>query len=153
MKTNIPSVIDIINKYSIEAPVNILAIAKELDIKLEPVDLGSQIAGSITKNSDSKYIIRYNTRDNEYRQRFTIAHELAHFLLHKASIGDGIQESPLYRSGLSSTMEKQANRLAANILMPRSLVDKLMAEESNNIDIVANRLNVSKKALEILLDK
>lgn len=41
-------------------------------------------------------------------------------------------------------MERQANRLAANILMPRILVDKLMSQYKGDITLVAKKLQVSQ---------
>lgn len=149
------SKIDIIEKYSKEAPVNLVGIANDFGIAIHASNLGSQVAGVIKKDDklggSSGYVILVNQNDAPYRQRFTIAHELSHFILHKFFIGDGIQEDPLYRSGLSNTMERQANRLAANILMPLSLVKQLLKDYNCDITVIAKKLEVSKKALEILL--
>lgn len=149
------SQLDIIQHHSKEAPVNIVGIANDFGITIKADNLSSQVSGVIKKdgvvNGIPKYTIIVNQNDNPYRQRFTIAHELAHFILHKFFIGDGIQEDALYRSGLSDAMERQANRLAADILMPENLVKKLMFEHNNDVSVVAKKLEVSKEALRILV--
>ena len=49
----------------------------------------------------SGYAIFVNKGDRyKTRQRFTIAHKIAHFILHREAIGDGIVDDALYRSGL-----------------------------------------------------
>jgi len=152
---NYKTVQEIFDKYSTSAPVKLIAIANDLGINVKTDDLGSQVSGVIKKDKNSGgasgYTIIVNNADNKRRQRFTIAHEIAHFLLHRQYIGDGIQEDPLYRSGLPTTMERQANKLAAIILMPKDLVDKLMIKYNNNKAEVANALEVSRQALEIWL--
>ena len=145
----------ILDLHSSQAPVNLQAIANDLGVNILHADLGEDIAGVVRKDlmfgGSSGYLILVNSRDGTNRQRFTIAHELAHFLLHKEYIGDGIKENALYRSNLSNSMERQANRLAANILMPRILVDKLMSQYKGDITLVAKKLQVSQEALKILL--
>ncbi|MES2272977.1 MAG: ImmA/IrrE family metallo-endopeptidase, partial [Chlamydiota bacterium] len=115
--------IDIIRKYQTKPPVNILGIAHELRIKVYrtkdwPDLLSGQIIKDEQRGGGSGYAIFINALHKLVRQRFTIAHELAHFILHKPSIGDGITDDALYRSGLSNRDEAMANQLAAEILMP-----------------------------------
>ena len=62
------------------------------------------------------------------RKRFTIAHEIAHFILHSDQLVRGDIEETLYRGGLSDRLETEANKLAADILMPLSLIEKLIGE-------------------------
>ena len=64
------------------------------------------------------------------RRRFTIAHEIAHFLLHRDKIGDQLSDDAMYRSSLSSDDERAANRLAADILMPMGLIQDYMRKLS-----------------------
>ena len=93
------------------------------------------------------------------RQRFTLAHEIGHMLLHRDRIGDGIVDDILYRSSLSDTLEAQANRLAADILMPYPLImEKLheyedIVDEERKYESVARDLEVSTTALKIRLGK
>ena len=90
-----------------------------------------------------------NEKPSSVRHRFTIAHEIAHFLLHKDLIGDGIQEDTLYRSGLSEQREVEANLFAANILMPCQLIEAAQDEGAESTEQLANKLDVSKIAISI----
>ena len=115
-------------KATIEAhqndfPIKVGAIAKGFGIDVKKSTLAAGISGEI-KETDEAVIIRINRHDAKERQRFTLAHEIAHFLLHRDRIGDGITDDILYRSGLSDAQEAQANRLAADIVMPWALIQE-----------------------------
>lgn len=148
--------LDILHKYYKSAPVDVHGIAKDLGINVLYAQLGDNISGAIKKDEmfggSSGYLILVNQAHHPNRQRFTIAHELAHYILHKDFIGDGVKDDALYRGGLSNVFEKQADKLAADILMPRRLVKELI-DKSQNVEIAAQQLQVSKQALEIFLGK
>jgi len=121
--------------------------------------MSTGVSGQIMKE-DGHYTIRVNRHEARERQRFTIAHELSHFFLHKAVIDsspDGIKDNVLYRSGEPERIEYEANRLAADIVMPMALVKKVLSEEFNGvvteatIESLAARFQVSKAAMEIRL--
>lgn len=141
-----------------EAPIKLHTIARALGLTVKSATLPVGISGEIRPNpkDPGTYIIRVNRHDSSKRQRFTVAHEIGHFLYHRDMIGAGIRDDVLYRSGLSNKMEAEANRLAADILMPRDLVDnKLEEAKAQGIeDIVcylADEFDVSEAAMKIRL--
>ena len=100
------------------------------------------------------YIIKVNRFEPKERQRFTIAHEIAHFLLHKDLIRNGVVDSVLYRSKLSSRVEAEANRLAADIVMPSDRVSEAvntfqLSMDAQGISSLADHFQVSKQAMTI----
>ena len=99
---------------------------------------------------ESGYAIYVNANHSETRRRFTIAHEIAHYVLHKNLIRDGIVDDPLYRSGLSSLIETEASRFATEILMPTHLIRAAIRKESS-ISKLAKQFAVSSKATAIRL--
>jgi Zn-dependent peptidase ImmA (M78 family) len=105
-------------------PVQVGSLAASLGLEVKIVALEPNISGEIrpSDTSQSGYKIRINRHEQKTRQRFTIAHEMAHYLLHRDRIGTGISDNVLYRSGLSNEIEWEANRLAAELLMPRVAV-------------------------------
>lgn len=110
-------------QFLLDEPVPINKLAKNLGIaEIRYENLNSDISGKLVRIGGGEYVMTINDNDIRRRKRFTVAHELAHFLLHKDKIGDGITENALYRSGLSTSLEVEANRLAADILMP---IDKI----------------------------
>lgn len=109
------------------APVDIKEIAKQKGATIKPYDLGEKISGMLlVKGSDG--IISYNPTESQVRQRFTIAHELGHFLLHKKTqdIFVDKQFQVHFRDENSTTgqdiQELEANAFAAAILMPKELL-------------------------------
>src|SRR3546814_15171584 len=74
------------------------------------------------RGGESGFAIYVNGSHPRVRRRFSIAHEIAHFALHRNLIGDGVTDDAMYSSNLSSAVEVQANRLAADILMPWHLI-------------------------------
>src|SRR3546814_3235070 len=65
------------------------------------------------RGGESGFAIYVNGSHPRVRRRFSIAHEIAHFALHRNLIGDGVTDDAMYRSNLSSAVEVQANRMAA----------------------------------------
>lgn len=151
------SPIDMIRKYQDICPVDVLGIAHELKIEVykatsnEIEFLSGKILKDPKRGGESGYAIFVNAQDNLFRQRFTIAHEIAHFILHKELIGDGLVDDALYRSGLSTKEEAMANKLAADILMPWHLLNSVMDDHINSIDQLAKIFHVSESAMSIRL--
>jgi len=147
--------LEIIKKHQSVFPVDVLKIAHEFKIKVYTSEGSRTLSGKIVKDAnlggESGYAIFVNSEDHLFRQRFTIAHELAHFLLHTDAIGDGIVEDALYRSGLSNKQESEANKLAADILMPWHLIFDQMSKGQKTIKDLADVFQVSESAMAIRL--
>lgn len=147
----------IIAKYQKKAPVNVVAIAGELGLNVwETRSLAPNISGKIFRDplngGFSGFSITVNTNESVLRKRFTVAHEIAHFLLHRRQLDEGeLVDDTMYRSGLSSTEEAQANKLAAQILMPHTLIESLIASGVRDVEGLANNLQVSIPAMRIRL--
>lgn len=143
----------VILKYQNEFPVKLGALAKELGVIVKSATLASNISGEI-REIDGIVTIKVNRHDVKARQRYTLAHEIAHFLLHRELLANGIQDDVLYRSSQSNVVESEANRLAADILMPIERVNLLISKHSADkqkgalYEAVACDLGVSVIALE-----
>src|SRR5690242_7840769 len=90
-----------------EAPVKLNAIAEHLGIPVYLSTLKPKISGLIEPDdtAPSRFRIKLNRHEIAERQRFTLAHEIAHYLLHRSLIGAGVVDDTMYRSGLSSRRE------------------------------------------------
>lgn len=135
-------------------PIRLPELARALGVPIKAATLGPGISGEIRPDGGEGFVIRINRHDPAKRQRFTVAHELAHYLLHRSEIGTGIEDDVLYRSELSDRREQQANRLAADILMPGDLLAEAReaAEEKGVGDVVlylADLFAVSEAAMRI----
>ena len=92
-------------------------------------DAGIDIVGGVDASTENAHI-SYDQKQDKYhlwvnqnhavsRQRFSIAHELAHYVLHRTELRTLGQ---LARAG-SSRLEQEADELAADILMPQGAVE------------------------------
>ena len=116
----------------------------------------NRVSGKIEKNDEhggeSGYAIYVNASHPPTRRRFTIAHEIAHFIRHQENIGDGVVEDALYRSAaFTSKMETEANELAADILMPWTLLNAKLQNGMTEIEELARYFEVSEQAMAIRL--
>lgn len=147
----------IISSAQSALPVKVGVIATSLGLTLKKASLAAGISGEI-KSDNGSFIIRVNRHDASTRQRFTVAHEIAHYLLHRDLIGDGIVDDILYRSSLSGSMEAEANRLAADIVMPWHLLNEFLRSNKTlsveqRMEKLALAADVSITAIKIRLGK
>lgn len=153
-----PNQLNLVKKYSDEYPVKVGELAQVLGLDVLRSVLQPKISGLIqpSKSAKSGFEIKVNKFEAPERQRFTLAHEIAHFLLHRDDIGDGITDSIMYRSNLTSRKEAEANRLAADIIMPSALVREEFRKSGGikNEAVafeLAERFRVSLPAMKIRL--
>lgn len=136
-------------------PVDVRALAARMGVDI--YNLGrAQYSGALTINENQAQAgIFVNPFDSETRQRFTIAHEIGHLILHSLYGGDRVDGKVYFRdtSMLGSTQEHQANRFAADLLMPAQLV--LLAKRQQGalatVEKLARVFVVSPQAMEIRL--
>lgn len=115
-------------------PIDIDAIIREQNVWVrEDATLHSDIIGKIGFEKD-RAIISISPQNNVYeaRRRFTLAHELGHYLLHaveKKEFVDRTEE--MYRSGSISRFEAEANHFAACLLMPAKALVNSVSDKIN----------------------
>ena len=149
---------NVIEHHQSGYPVKVGTIAKKLGISVKIASMAANISGQI-RLEDGQYVIRVNRYESRERQRFTIAHELSHFLLHRNLIDvseGGITDNVLYRSGQPNQVEYEANRLAADIIMPISKIEESLAAFNQEItepliETMAELFQVSNAAMAIRL--
>lgn len=150
-RTRIPSVI---SDLLLTAPVDVAEAARRLGLEIFESSLGEGISGAIMRDTstESGFVIYVDDSESYVRQRFTAAHEIGHFVLHKDRIGAGIEDNFMLRSsGMSNFMEAEANRFAADLLMPFPLIEKMVAKGHRTVDDLARVLGVSTVAMSIRL--
>lgn len=126
--------INIVEELNITVlPIPVDEIAQKRGIEIKPYDLGENISGVLFIDSN-KGTIGYNPKESKVRQRFTIAHELGHYELHKKSKDLFIDKefTVMFRDENSSLgeikKEQEANAFAAALLMP----EKFLLHEIRN---------------------
>ncbi len=143
----------------VSGPVDIEGLAKFLGLYLDmDAYLDPEISGQIELTSLGAYKISINKQDSGFRKRFTLAHEIGHYVLHRDLIGSGLDDNKAYRStnagNFSNTKikpwhETEANRFAARTLMPSDLTLRTYKANRQDINETAKALRVSKPAMEI----
>lgn len=137
----------IIDKLSIkEPPVPIEAVAKFFGIHIIYYPkFPDSISGTIIKDEDL-HAIGVNDTHPRVRQRFTIAHELGHYMMgHDTSkiLDDTFDKN--------SDQEKEANKFASEILMPLKILGDDINKKPCDIPTLAKRYEVSEQAMSIRL--
>jgi len=160
-KIQIETNLDILSGYASSYPVDVVAAAEAIGVRVLFDQLPDGVSGKIQKDERGGYYIVANKDEPRVRQRFTIAHELGHYIYHRSLIGDGIQDTAAYRAPdpkvydttpLEPFHEAQANRFAANLLMPRWLIRKAQTShpDYSHADL-ARLFEVSEDAMRIRL--
>lgn len=112
---------------------------------------GSTDSGSI-EIKDGKFEIRLAIATGPLRDRFTIAHELGHYILHylyrKQILKEPITELVAQRYG-TSDVEREANQFAAAFLMPQEEYEAVYHECEGDHAVLSRRFGVSRIASEI----
>ncbi len=151
-------------------PIAVTEIAKALGINVIPYGFGDGVSG-ILIIEDNISTIGYSNSDSKKRQRFTIAHELGHYVLHSDRKNINKKEQIFvdkkflvrYRgsqkySHAEILNEKEANAFAAELLMPKSFIEAELSKkdymdytESELIEELANVFDVSVIAMSYRL--
>lgn len=145
----------VLDRHRARAHVEIGRLARDLGLQVRAAPMSPNISGLI-KPEGKTFVIKVNKFDSRERQRFTVAHEVSHYLLHRNSIRNGVVDSVMYRSLLTSRKEVEANQLAAELLMPYTLMLNEMKLVEWRIDEVlvselAKKFFVSFQAMSIRL--
>ena len=115
-----------LTSQSSSGSVDIIKLANEVGVEVYEKPLKDDEAGYIQYDSDNdEYFITVNAVNHPNRKRFTIAHELAHFVLHREKIKELGKIDRNYENSLDAKEEKKADELASKILMPKKVVEKL----------------------------
>jgi Zn-dependent peptidase ImmA (M78 family) len=110
----------------VEPPVNVEAIAARLGIIIRRTPTTDDVSGFLLKQAEAA-VIGVNSLHHPNRQRFTIAHEIGHYMLHDFDEVHVDKSVVRLRSEASSAgtdkEEVEANRFAAELLMPKEFLE------------------------------
>ena len=143
------------------APVPVVEIAAALGARVRYSPFDQELSGMVYMKGRCP-IIGVNSLHHPNRQRFTVAHEVAHLTLHRHLIADHVHVDKrfpvLMRDANSATgtqrMEMEANHFAAELLMPSFLLMPLLKKKAFDIDDerpleqLSRKFRVSKQALD-----
>lgn len=146
---------EIIEKYKASIPVDVTRLARELGIVVTEKKMDDDVSGHITKLIDDKYQIEVNSTHHHNRKKFTVAHEIGHYLYDSDVLENNqICDEKLFRSSGCSNVdqdrETRANRFAASLLMPTEQVVE-HSKENHTAAGLAMKFDVSLAAMRLRL--
>ena len=129
-----------------ETAIDISSVAKKLGLNVYSTSFENNAISGYIKFENGEKNIYINNTQSVQRQRFTVAHEIAHYILHKEVLEQN-GGTPMFRGGDSNYAERQANRLAAAILMPQTKVQEMYQNQKKTIQEMAELFWVSYGAM------
>jgi hypothetical protein len=128
----------LIRWVGLQLPIDVDRAARLLGIDVEELYMPGPVAGLLAKEAPGRWLIVVNSRYGEEERRFTVAHELGHWTLHRRFLQDSSQE---IRDHLQ---EQEANRFAYALLLPPEEVEECFRHGSG-VNL-ARRFGVSRAA-------
>ncbi|RYE27489.1 MAG: ImmA/IrrE family metallo-endopeptidase [Sphingobacteriaceae bacterium] len=132
----------VINANITQPPVNVDKITQACGVAIEQINIGEDVSGLLVIHGENA-VIAVNPNQGSERKRFTIAHELGHFVLHRDFEKDTVfvdrdfivkyRSNRIY-SEIELKQEQEANAFAASLLMPKEfLFEELNKENMRNL--------------------
>ena len=133
-----------------QAPVEIETVAEALGFKVVPFAFPNQRKGMVVIEQDIK-AIGVNETHPKSLQRYTVAHELGHYLNGHSHFENQLIEDETRFHDHHFQQEREADLFAAELLMPKDFLEKDLAEMGLDIPKLLEKYQVSEQALWIRL--
>jgi Zn-dependent peptidase ImmA (M78 family) len=158
---------ELVEQIGVKAPpVPVEKIAKQLGVVVQYAPFDDELSG-MAFLKEGVAIIGINSNHHPNRQRYTLAHELAHICLHRWHLEAGVHvdqssvnslRRDLVSADGTNPLEREANAFAAELLMPRKLLAGALDERMLDLDddrllALAKRFKVSLMALQYRLQR
>jgi len=152
---------EILLNFGVEqAPIPLIQICQGYNLEIFSMDFNqlkqpegyydynlqaNKLAGFLNYNPElDRGDVYINSNESKNRQKFTLAHELGHFLLHKEQIRQNPDKYAIVPSIPGSiqtdAIEKEANFFAASLLVPDFLLSYYTSIYGRDIDFLARSI-------------
>ena len=149
---------------AVMAPIPVEKIIKKLGIRIQFSPLDQELSGMALVKDDIS-VIGVNALHHPNRQRFTMAHELGHHIMHHEQLQGTVHVDKGFAVLLRDTlaeqgtdkMEIEANAFASELLMPASLLESMIdfgeidLDDTDRLQSLAKKFKVSATALQFRL--
>lgn len=137
-------------RYQVDvSPLDVKALLSALGVRLLSVPMSDDVSGMLSLGDNgTDWVVKVNALHHPNRQRFTIAHEIAHFSLHRFQQAE-FKDLNFFRNGETNPMEVEANRFASELLMPESVFRDRVKIFSGSIEEIAQYFKVSTLAVRV----
>jgi Zn-dependent peptidase ImmA (M78 family) len=147
------------------APVDVNTVAAAIGLKVVYENFTDDISGLLITR-DSAGVIGVHAKHALVRQRFTVAHEIGHFVLrHHAGSGEHVHVDEGWKVSARNERsakgidfnEIEANQFAANLLMPEPILKAKVARfrgrplSEGDVLALAKEFKVSEQAMTLRL--
>lgn len=148
----------VVRNFASRLPVDVEAIFEALRVEYIEEPMSPEQSGRIFYN-DPFCTVTINANEGPQRKRFTAAHELGHYLLHRDLLDGEKHLDRLFSNGgrdnpygpLTPHHEIQANKFAADLLMPAGVLRSKYDQGRDNVQELAEMCGVSNLAMVIRL--
>ncbi|MEW5544449.1 ImmA/IrrE family metallo-endopeptidase [Pseudomonas soli] len=149
-KFTVAQLLDLAKRSGIESsPLDVQKLLSLLGIKLISAPMKDEVSGMLSLSENGKdWVVKVNALHHPNRQRFTIAHEIAHFSRHRSQQAK-FEDMNFFRNGDSNPMEVEANRFASELLMPEQTFRDKVRVFSGSIEAIAQFFKVSTLAVRV----
>lgn len=149
---------DVLKQYGImTAPVPVDRIARELGVRVQFAPFDNDLSG-MAHIRDDVVVVGVNSLHAPNRQRFTLAHEIGHVVLHRHILEGAVHvDRVLLRDRNSSAgtdlLEIQANAFASELLMPTDILEatlggrQVVLDDDAEVATLAKKFRVSESAM------
>ena len=147
---NVESILDYANSKSLVGAykLQISELIEDQGIKLSEEDLPPEISGKLYKNENQEWCIIVNRTHSLNRKRYTMAHEFAHFCLHRNGL-ESFEDTSFFRKDENKTaIEYEANQFAAELLMPENIIEKAINNDLLSLKQLSESFGVSLIAIK-----
>ena len=133
-------------------PIDVTEAAQKVGIEVKRLRLDDATDGLLVKDRPNRpFKAVVDSFSHEHRARFTLAHELGHYIHRYQDIPDGVVVGKVERRDTRSSLgidgeEIWANRFAAALLMPAAVVAKYVGSGYGSKEI-ADLLDVPEQAV------
>ena len=153
----------LLKEHGYALPIDIESLINRHGIHIQHQPMEESVSGMLVIKNE-RATIGVNQTHHPNRQRFTLAHELGHYLLHRKRTQVFVDSSTMFfRGGLAAEgtdkIEIEANAFAAELLMPENVLrditrhQPLDAFDDRAVQSLAVKFGVSVRALTIRLTK
>lgn len=148
----------VLSAYANSLPVDVKSIAEQLgvEVRIQPLcfhpDPELRTASGAACIENGRRVIFVNSSDSPARQRFTLAHELAHHVIGHTENGRRFRDTMKSSDYAfqADPNEIEANRFAAELLMPAdSVISAFSSNEVSSLSELASLFGVSEAAMRV----
>lgn len=139
--------------------VSVKALAENLGLDVYQVDLPRGMAGRLVSDpfAESGYAIEVNRRHGVRSRRFTVLHEIGHYLLH-ANKTDPLADPAFLDRGSDAfyfdlTEEKEANAVADVLLFGDGALEAAASLFGSDVNKLADFFGVTEKMIQVAMKK